>query len=112
MRKIVNGKGGLMAHLGTNEAHIVVKNAEQGDEKSRMVLDAMCYQIAKTIGGCAAVLKGDVDGIVITGGIAHGKSIVNYIKDMVSWIAPIKVYVITSYSIHYTKLYDNLVILN
>lgn len=92
MRKIVNGKGGMVAHLGTNQAHEVEKKALEGDPHNLLILNAMAYQIGKTIGGCAAVLKGEVDGIIITGGIAHDKTVCAYIKDMVGWIAPFKVY--------------------
>ncbi len=92
MRKFVNGKGGLVAHLGTNQAHEVEKKVAEGDEHFKLVHAAMAYQIGKTIGGCAATLKGKVDGIIITGGIAYDKIIINYLKDMVGWIAPLKVY--------------------
>jgi butyrate kinase len=92
IRKFINGKGGLMAHFGTNQAHEVDAMAEAGNEKARLVLEAMAYQIGKTIGSCAAVLKGEVDGIVITGGIANDKKIVNYVRDMISFIAPVTVY--------------------
>ena len=92
MRKLVNGKGGMVAHLGTNQANEVEEKALAGDEHHMLILKAMSYQIGKTIGGCAAVLKGDVDGIIITGGIAHDKTVTDYIKDMVGWVAPIKIY--------------------
>jgi len=92
MRKIVNGKGGLVAHLGTNQAHEVEKKASEGDQHYKLIHSAMAYQIGKTIGGCSATLKGKVDGIIITGGIAYDKILVNYLRDMVGWIAPIKVY--------------------
>ncbi len=92
MRKFVNGKGGLVAHLGTNQAHEVEKKAAEGDPHYKLIHSAMAYQIGKTIGGCAATLKGKVDGIVITGGIAYDKILVEYLKDMVGWLAPIKVY--------------------
>ncbi|MCT4647959.1 MAG: butyrate kinase, partial [Carboxylicivirga sp.] len=92
MRKLVNGKGGMVAHLGTNQAHDVEKKVEEGDEHHKLIHSAMAYQIGKTIGGCAAVLKGQIDGIVLTGGIAYDKILVNYIKDMVGWLAPVKVY--------------------
>lgn len=92
MRKFVNGKGGLVAHLGTNQAQEVEEKAKAGDKHHLLILTAMAYQIGKSIGECAAVLKGDVDGIVITGGIAHDKIVIGYIKEMVGWIAPVKVY--------------------
>jgi len=92
MKKIVNGKGGLVAHLGTNQAYEVEKRVKAGDKHAELVLSAMCYQIGKAIGGCAAVLKGKVNGIIITGGIANDKFVVDYIKEMVDWIAPVAVY--------------------
>ncbi len=92
MKKIVNGNGGLVAHLGTNQAYEVEKRVKAGDKHAELVLSAMCYQIAKAIGGCAAVLKGKVNGIILTGGIAHDKFVVDYIKEMVDFIAPVAVY--------------------
>lgn len=92
MRKFVNGKGGLVAHLGTNQAHEVEKKVIEGDEHYTLIHSAMAYQIGKAIGGNAAALKGEVDGIILTGGIAYNKILVDYIKDMVGWIGPIKVY--------------------
>ena len=52
----------------------------------------MCYQVAKEIGAMAAVLKGKVDAILLTGGIAYGKPLTKYIAEMVDFIAPVKVY--------------------
>ena len=81
-----------MAHLGTNQAHEVERMIQQGDKHAELVLSAMSYQIAKWIGGAAVVLKGDIDGIILTGGIANSTFVVNYIRDMVSFIAPIIIY--------------------
>lgn len=92
MKKKVNGKGGFVAYLNTNDARIVEDKAKSGDEKAQLIEDAMAYQTAKEIGKCAAVLSGKVDAIILTGGIAYGKPIVNYIKERVSFIAPIVVY--------------------
>ncbi|TLX71536.1 butyrate kinase [Labilibacter sediminis] len=92
MKKIVNGKGGLVAHLGTNQAYEVEKRVKAGDKHAELVLSGMCYQIGKAIGGCATVLKGKVNGIILTGGIAHDKFVVDYIKEMVDFIAPVAVY--------------------
>ncbi len=92
IKKMIKGEGGLVAHLGTNDAYEVECRAKDGDEKAKLVQDAMSYQVAKEIGAMSAVLKGKVDGILITGGIAHGKIVVDYIKDMVQHIAEVKVY--------------------
>ncbi len=92
VQKLINGKGGLMAYFGTNQAHEVEQMAQNGNRQARLVLDAMAYQIAKSIGACSVVLEGKVDGIIITGGIAHSKPIVEIIKKMVSFIGPVIVY--------------------
>ena len=92
MKKILVGKGGLVAHLGTNQAFEVEQRVKAGDKHAELVLSAMCYQIGKAIGGCAAVLHGKVNGIILTGGIAHDKFVVKYIRDMVDFIAPVAVY--------------------
>ena len=64
----------------------------KGDEKAILVRDAFIYQICKNIGACATVLKGKVDQIILTGGIAYGKEVTDAIKDRVEWIAPVSVY--------------------
>jgi butyrate kinase len=90
-KKIV-GKGGLVAYLNTNDAREVVKLAESGENIAKLVLEAMCYETAKEIGKCAAVLFGNVDAIILTGGMAFGKTIVDYITERVKFIAPVVVY--------------------
>ncbi|MCT4603198.1 MAG: butyrate kinase [Marinifilum sp.] len=92
IKKMIKGEGGLVAHLGTNDAYEVELKAKDGDAKAKLIQDAMSYQVAKSIGEMAAVLKGEVEGILLTGGIAHNPDLVNYIKNMVSFIAPIVVY--------------------
>lgn len=91
VKKMLNGKGGLVAYLGTNNAQKVEIRAKT-DKKWEMIQDAMCYQIGKEIGAMAAVLLGKVDAILITGGMAHGKNVTDRIAEMVSFIAPIKIY--------------------
>jgi butyrate kinase len=90
--KILNGQGGLVAHMGTNDAYEIEMKAKSGDKKAILIQDAMSYNIAKSIGQMAAVLKGRVDGIILTGGIAHNPYLVDYVKDMVGFIAPVAVY--------------------
>ncbi len=92
VKKMLVGEGGLMAYFGTNSAYEIEKLAESGDEKAKLIQDAMAYQIAKMIGEMGVVLKGKVDGIIITGGIAHNKYLVDYVKDMVDFIAPVFAY--------------------
>lgn len=92
IRKMLVGKGGVFAHLGTNDMREVVKKIESGDEEAKLVYEAMAYQVAKAIGSRATVLRGRVDAIVITGGIAYDEHLVEMITGRVAWIAPVKVY--------------------
>lgn len=90
-RKIA-GRGGLVAHLGTNSAIEVEKRIAAGDRHARLIYEAMAYQIAKEIGAMATVLKGEVDAIVFTGGLAHSEMLLDWIRERVAWIAPVLVY--------------------
>lgn len=83
------GKGGLVAYLGTNNALDVERRIEKGDEKARLVYEGMAYQTAKTIGGLATVLNGRLDGIIITGAVAYSKQLTAWIRERVSFIAPL-----------------------
>ncbi|MCB5230661.1 MAG: butyrate kinase [Candidatus Cloacimonas sp.] len=82
---------GWMAYLNTDSGIVVSEEVEKGNEKFKAVRDAMCYQVAKEIGACATVLKGKVDAIFLTGGLAYGEGIVEEIKNRVSFIAPVHV---------------------
>jgi len=92
MLKKMVGKGGLAAYLGTNDAYAVELEKEKGDAKAKEVLEAMVYQISKEIGSYAAVLKGEIDAIILTGGMAHSSWITQEISSFVEFIAPIKIY--------------------
>jgi butyrate kinase len=81
-------RGGLRAHLGTDDLTKAVGLAESGDAKASLVLRAMAYQIAKEIGAAAAVLEGRVDAIVFTGGMAHSDYLVNLVRERVAFITP------------------------
>lgn len=92
MKKMIVGKGGYVGYFGVNDAYEIEKRALAGDEKAKLIEDAMAYQISKAIGAQAATLKGKVDAILITGGIAYGKPIVSKIRERIEWIAPIEVF--------------------
>lgn len=92
VKQMLTGKGGLVGHTGSNDAYDLEVRAKAGDKKAQLLQDAMSYNIAKHIGQMAAVLKGRVDGIILTGGIAHNSYLVEYIKDMVGFVAPVAVY--------------------
>ena len=88
----IAGKGGLMAYYGTNSALEVENMVAAGNPQAKLVFEAMQYGIAKEIGAMAAVLNGDVDVIILTGGLAYSKPITEYISKRVRFIAPIECY--------------------
>lgn len=92
MRKKLSGKGGFVAHLGTNDLREVVRRKESGDEQADLVFRSMAYQIAKEIGSRSVALEGKVDGVVLTGGLAYSDQFVQEITRYVSFIGPIMVY--------------------
>jgi butyrate kinase len=92
VKLMLKGKGGFTAYLGTNDAYEVEMRAKNGDEKAQFISDAMAYQVAKEIGQCATVLKGKVDAIILTGGIAYNKQFCAFVDEMTAFIAPMKVY--------------------
>jgi butyrate kinase len=92
VKRIITGEGGYVAFFNTNNAYEIELMVEEGDKQAKMIQDAMSYQIAKEIGAMSTVLKGDVDAIILTGGIAHNPMVVEYVKKMVSFIAPVVIY--------------------
>jgi butyrate kinase len=92
MFRLIAGEGGLVAHLGTSDAGQVERRIQSGDERARLVYEAMAYQIAKEIGLMATVLYGQVDAIYVTGGLAHSAYLLRWIVERTAWIAPILVY--------------------
>jgi butyrate kinase len=86
------GKGGLMAHLGTNDVKEIAERISSGDEYAALVLNAMAYNIGKEIAAMLAVLEGKVDAVILTGGIANNQNVVNYIKKMISTMSHLVVY--------------------
>ena len=90
-KKLV-GKGGFVAYANTNDARDLIKLSQEGDEKGSLIFNAFIYQIAKEIGSMAVVLEGEVDAIVLTGGIAYSDYVTNAINKKVKWIAPMVVY--------------------
>ena len=90
-KKIV-GNGGFNAYMGTNDMREVENKVNAGDAKAKEVCDAFIFQVTKDIGSMACVLKGKVDQIVVTGGIAYDKNVVAGLKEACEWIAPFTVY--------------------
>lgn len=91
IKKLLAGKSGLVSHLNTNSMMEAIKLSEK-DEYANKVIQAMIYQIAKQVGAMASVLKGNVDQILITGGLAYNTAFVQQIIGYVKWIAPVTVY--------------------
>jgi butyrate kinase len=89
MHKMIVGKGGVSSYLGTNNMQEIEANLTA---EKREILMAMAYQIAKIIGEMATVLKGEVNAVILTGGVAHSKLITDEIVSAVSFIAPVIIY--------------------
>lgn len=92
IRKMVKGEGGMVALLGSNSARDADDRIEAGDPWALEVVNAMSYNIGKSIGAMATVLEGKVDAIIITGGIARSKFVIDYTRRMVEFIAPVVVF--------------------
>lgn len=92
VKKMLCGKGGVVDLLGTNSMIEVRERAAAGDEEASLVLEAMCYSIAKNIGAMAAALDGKVDAVILTGGLAYSEVITDKIAHRISFIAPIEIY--------------------
>ncbi len=91
IRKMI-GKGGLSAHLGTDDAREVERRIEAGDELAERIYQAMAYQIAKEIAAMTTVVSGQFDAIVLTGGLAYSKRLIGWINERVKFLGPIMVY--------------------
>jgi butyrate kinase len=91
MRRRLFGDGGLYAHLGTRDAREALRRAAGGDGRAALVVDAMCYQIAKAAGALAAALGARPDAFLLTGGMAHLPEIVERVGGRLAWMAPVHV---------------------
>lgn len=85
-------KGGMKAYLGTSDAVEIEKQVMAGDEKAKLIFDGIAYQVAKEIGALSTVMEGEVEGILITGGLAHCQYIVDEIIRRVKHLADVTVY--------------------
>ncbi len=90
--KRISGRAGLVAHLGTTDVPTIVWRIEHGDGHARLILDAMIYQVAKSIAALTVVFYGKTDAILLTGGMAYSDYIVSRLKERVSFLAPVYVY--------------------
>ncbi len=92
LKGLITGKGGMMAYLGTNNFMDVCALAEKGDAHALLIRDAVSYQVGKEIGAMASVLNGQVDAIILTGGMAFQEDNIERIRSMVKYIAEVIVY--------------------
>jgi len=92
VQKMLFGEGGIYAYIGIKDFREVMERVRGGDEKAKEVVDAMIYQIAKDTGGMATVLEGNIDGIIITGGMAHEEYLVENLKKRIEFLGKIFVY--------------------
>lgn len=90
-QQIIFGKGGIYAYLGTKDIRDVEAMAAKGNKQATLVLEALAYQVAKEIGALAAVLEGEIDRTVLTGGIAYSQRIVDDVTKRIKFIAPVVV---------------------
>ena len=91
MEDLISGKGGLYSYLGTKDCLEVEKRIESGDEYAKLVYEAMALQVAKSVAGLSCVLKGKVDVIILTGGIARSKMLTDMIAEYCGHIGKIEV---------------------
>lgn len=89
--KLLAGQGGLVAHLGTQDAREIEKRIQAGDQQAALIYDAMIYQIARGIGAAAVPVRGKVDAILLTGGIAYSRYVTDQITSYVEFLAPVVV---------------------
>jgi len=90
--KMLVGQGGLVGYLGTNDARKVEEMINANNDYAKLIYDAMTYQIAKEIGAYSTVLQGEIDAIILTGGLAYSEMLTDKINSFISWIAPVKIY--------------------
>ena len=92
LKKRLAGRAGVVAYLATNNMRDIEARIDAGDTDAEELLSAMAFQVAKEIGSRATVLKGDIDAIVLTGGLAHDKRFVRLISSWIDFLGRIMVY--------------------
>lgn len=92
VRKMVTGKGGVVAYFQTNDIRKLKNMMDEGNAKAKLIFEAMAYQVSKDIGAMFTVLYGEVDAILITGGVAYCQKFTDLIGQRVSKLAPVHVY--------------------
>ena len=91
MQSRVRGNAGIVAYFGTEDVRIIEKRIEEGDQEAKDIYWLMSYQLAKSIAELAVPLKGKVDAVILTGGIAYSKMFTQWVKEQVDWLAPVEI---------------------
>jgi len=92
MNNVLTKKGGMTAYLGTHDLREVIRRIKSGDKNADLIFRAMIYQICKEVGAMSAVLNGEVDAVILTGGLAYSEKLVDELSHHLKWIAPVKVF--------------------
>ncbi len=92
LKKMLTGRGGMVAYLKTNDMRETLRRVAADDKEAGLVFAAMVHTVAKQVGACAAVLKGEVDGIVLTGGLAYATEFIDRIKECIQFIGPVFIF--------------------
>lgn len=88
IKKKLNRQGGMLSYLGTDDIKEIEERISKEDKEAASAYNAMVYQIAKEVGAYAVVLKGEIDAIIVTGGIAHSANFVNQLKEWIHFLCP------------------------
>jgi len=92
IKRMLVGDGGLVSYLGTSNGLVIQKRVEEGDEEAKFYLQAMAYQVAKEIGSLYFVAKGQIDAVLITGGLAYNKPLVDMLREYCEAMIPLTIY--------------------
>ena len=92
IKQMFTRRAGLLAYTGTNNVKELLVSAAKGNADVQKALDAFYYQVGKEIAAMSVAMKGQVDQIIFTGGIAYSKVVTDAISELVGWIAPVTVY--------------------
>jgi butyrate kinase len=85
-------KGGIFSYLGTKDLNEVLRRCRAGEQRTKAVFEALVYQISKEIGAMAAVLRGRIDALLLTGGMAHAQDLIDELQARLGWLAPVRCY--------------------
>lgn len=88
----LSARAGLYSYLGTHDLSEIENQVSAGKEEARLVLEAMCYQFAKQIGAMSSVLRGEIEAVVVTGGLARSRVVMEKLRSQVSYLAPLLIY--------------------